>query len=84
LKKVIGLVIVSLLLTGCASDPLAEQFRAGDNKNYIAGDGTVTEFGIDQRASVQPWSGITESGAQLSSDSLDVRHVALKLLTLQR
>jgi thiol-disulfide isomerase/thioredoxin len=71
LKKVIGLVIVSLLLTGCASDPLAEQFRAGDNKNYIAGDGTVTEFAVDQRASVQPWSGITESGAQLSSDSLD-------------
>ena len=27
----------ALLLAGCASDPLAEQFREGSGKNYIAG-----------------------------------------------
>ena len=32
-----------LLLTGCTSDPLADQFREGSGKNYIAGDGTITE-----------------------------------------
>ncbi len=70
MKKVLGLVLSVALLSGCTSDPLADQFRAGDNKNYIAGDGTVTEFALEQRASVKPWSGITESGAQLTSDSL--------------
>lgn len=60
-----------LVLTGCsANDPLAEQFRAGDNKNYIAGDGTVTEFAIDQRPSVSSWGGITESGDYLDSTML--------------
>lgn len=60
-----------LVLTGCSSnDPLAEQFRAGDNKNYIAGDGTVTEFAIDQRPSVSTWGGITESGDYLDSTML--------------
>ena len=29
---------VTALLAACANDPLADQFRAGDNKNYIAGD----------------------------------------------
>jgi thiol-disulfide isomerase/thioredoxin len=71
LKKALGLVLSVALLSGCTSDPLADQFRAGDNKNYIAGDGTVTEFALDQRGSVKPWSGVTESGAKLTSDSLD-------------
>jgi thiol-disulfide isomerase/thioredoxin len=69
-KKSVALALAVLLLTGCTSDPLADQFRSGDNKNYIAGDGTVTEFALDQRQSITPWVGITESGSQLSSDSL--------------
>lgn len=69
-------IIVALLgstvlaLVGCTSDPLAEQFRSGDNKNYIAGDGTVTEFSETERPKPNPWSGETESGLQLSSDAL--------------
>lgn len=59
-----------LALAGCASDPLAEQFRSGDNKNYIAGDGTVTEFAIDERPVAGEWSGVTESGLQLESSAL--------------
>lgn len=70
MKKSIALALTILLLSGCTSDPLAEQFRSGDNKNYIAGDGTVTEFAVDQRQSINSWSGVTESGAQLSSESL--------------
>lgn len=71
MKKPIALALTALLLAGCASDPLADQFRSGDNKNYIAGDGTVTEFAVEQRQSINPWSGATESGAQLSSESLE-------------
>jgi len=37
-------VVLSFSLSACANDSLADQFRAGDNKNYIAGDGTVSEF----------------------------------------
>ena len=71
MKKSIALALTVLLLAGCTNDPLAEQFRSGDNKNYIAGDGTVTEFAVDQRQSINAWSGTTESGAQLSSEALD-------------
>ena len=61
----------ALSLVGCTTqDPLAEQYRAGDNKNYIAGDGTVTEFADDQRPGFEPWSGITESGFGLDSEAL--------------
>ena len=59
------------MLTGCAQDPLAEQFRSGDNKNYIAGDGTVTEFAVDQRPTFDNWEGVTESGAFLESEALE-------------
>lgn len=60
-----------LSLTACtANDPLAEQFREGDNKNYIAGDGTVTEFALDQRPQIGSWSGVTESGENISSEQL--------------
>jgi peroxiredoxin len=60
---------LALSLAGCTSDPLADQFRSGDSKNYIAGDGTVTEFAADQRPEFLPFSGETESGMQLSSDA---------------
>lgn len=60
------------LLAGCtANDPLAEQFRSGDNKNYIAGDGSVTEFAEANRKAPAAWSGITESGEAISSKQLN-------------
>ncbi|MCF8529296.1 MAG: TlpA family protein disulfide reductase [Aquiluna sp.] len=62
---------MALSLAACSSDPLAEQFRSGENKNYIAGDGTVTEFAIDTRPGFSAFSGITESGAQLDSSALE-------------
>jgi hypothetical protein len=48
----------SLSMTGCAKDSLADQFRQGDNKQYIAGDGTVTEFqNPADRKSGAAWAG---------------------------
>jgi thiol-disulfide isomerase/thioredoxin len=70
-KKTFAIAASLLLITGCTSDPLADQFRAGDNKNYIAGDGTVTEFAVQERPSFAPWSGVTESGARLDSSALE-------------
>jgi thiol-disulfide isomerase/thioredoxin len=59
-----------LSLSACANDPLANQFKAGDNKNYIAGDGSVAEFAEANRGEPIVWSGPTESGAMLKSEQL--------------
>lgn len=61
---------MALSLAACSSDPLAEQFRSGENKNYIAGDGTVTEFATESRPGFESFSGVTESGAVLDSSAL--------------
>lgn len=71
IKHLIAAVTVAGLLTGCtANDPLANQYKAGDNKNYIAGDGSVTEFAAESRGNAVKWSGTTESGQVISSDAL--------------
>jgi thiol-disulfide isomerase/thioredoxin len=72
-KKVAIALLLSVFVfssSGCATDPLAKQFREGDNKNYIAGDGTVTEFALGSRPIAADWSGVSESGDSLSSDQL--------------
>ena len=72
-KLLAALAIAALVLTtsACANDSLADQFRSGDNKNYIAGDGTVTEFALGSRPKAASWSGVTESGEALSSTQLE-------------
>ncbi|BDI21342.1 TlpA family protein disulfide reductase [Herbiconiux sp. L3-i23] len=57
----------ALLLAGCASDPLADQYREGSGKDYIAGDGTVETFGVDSRGEPVEFEGATESGDEFSS-----------------
>jgi thiol-disulfide isomerase/thioredoxin len=51
----VALAALTLGLSACAQqDALAEQARAGDNKNYVAGDGSVTEFApADRKSAVQ-------------------------------
>jgi thiol-disulfide isomerase/thioredoxin len=56
-------------LSACVSDPLADQFRNGDNKNYISGDGSVTEFNGTKSVG-EKWTSTTFDGQALSSDSL--------------
>jgi thiol-disulfide isomerase/thioredoxin len=72
-KLLAALAISALVLTtsACANDSLADQFRSGDNKNYIAGDGTVTEFALGSRPMAASWSGVTESGEAISSTQLE-------------
>ncbi len=61
-------LLASLSLTGCSSDPLAEQYREGSGKNYIAGDGSVTEIQPENRGEVIEFSGTTETGATVTSE----------------
>ena len=72
-KLLAALAISALVLTtsACANDSLVDQFRSGDNKNYIAGDGTVTEFALGSRPKAASWSGVTESGEEISSTQLE-------------
>ncbi|RFA16852.1 hypothetical protein B7R21_01710 [Subtercola boreus] len=55
------------VLAGCSSDPLAAQYRSGDSKQYIAGDGTVTEIPLADRAAPVSFTGTTETGASVDS-----------------
>ncbi|MFD4422297.1 TlpA family protein disulfide reductase [Agromyces sp. NPDC058484] len=57
----------ALLLTGCASDPLADQFREGSGKNYIAGDGTISVYAEGQRGEPITFDGETTGGARFDS-----------------
>ena len=67
--RVVAIAIAAtLLLAGCSSDPLAEQYKEGSNKGYIAGDGSVTEIPEAERGEAISFSGTTENGEELSSD----------------
>jgi thiol-disulfide isomerase/thioredoxin len=57
----------ALLLSGCTSDPLADQYREGSGKNYIAGDGTISEYAADQRGEPIAFSGETVEGEAFDS-----------------
>lgn len=68
--SMLGLGLVLLVgMTGCASDPLADQYRAGSGKNYIAGDGTITEIAPANRTAPITFSGTSETGVTLASTS---------------
>lgn len=71
LSGAIALAAASVLvLAGCSSDPLAEQYRAGDNKGYIAGDGTISEFPADERGEPVAFAGTTIEGDAIDSADL--------------
>lgn len=65
---VAGLVGIALALAGCTSnDFLAEGYRAGDGKGYIAGDGSVTEIPVAKRGDAVEFDGTIEDGSTISS-----------------
>lgn len=67
LAALIGAVTVAILLAGCSSDPLAEQYREGSGKGFIAGDGSWTEIPAEDRGAAVSWSGAIENGEPVSS-----------------
>jgi len=58
---------LALTIAGCANDPLAEQYRAGDNKGYIAADGRWQEIPEADRGEPVEFAGVTENGEKFSS-----------------
>lgn len=72
MKRIVAVVLsmgLALGMAGCANDPLAEQFRSGTNKNYISGDGSVTEF-QGERSVGEHWVAETFDGQVLDSKNL--------------
>lgn len=72
MKRLVAAVVAVGLtfgLSACASDPLADQFRTGDNKNYISGDGSVTEF-KGKLPVGKNWHAYTMDGQELYSEAL--------------
>lgn len=63
-------LVISLSACSSSNEKLAQQFKEGNNKTYIAGDGTVTEFAAADRGEPISWSGVTESGETLASQQL--------------
>lgn len=62
------LVAASMLLAGCANDPLAELYESGTEQGYISGDGSVKEIPVDERAAPISWEGLTDAGETVSSE----------------
>ncbi|RUR03351.1 TlpA family protein disulfide reductase [Labedella endophytica] len=58
----------ALLLSGCVNDPLAEQYREGDSKGFIAGDGSWTEIPLAERGDPIEFDGVDQNGDPVSSD----------------
>ncbi len=54
-----------LLLSGCASDPLAKTVNASDT-GYVAGDGATTSFAQADRGAAIEFSGADGHGEQIS------------------
>lgn len=63
-----GGAALAVALAACTSkDPLAEQANAGDNKNYIAGDGSVTEYGAADRKDPVEFTGTLFDGKKVDA-----------------
>ena len=68
-RTAVALVLAATLLTGCAADDsLAQQYREGDEKGYIAGDFQVVEIPEPERGDPVVFEGLTETGDTVTSD----------------
>ena len=63
----LSLTMISAL-AACSADPLADQYRAGDNKGFIAADGfEVVEIPVDERTEPIDFEGVLDSGGTTTS-----------------
>ncbi|WP_429590876.1 TlpA family protein disulfide reductase [Arthrobacter crystallopoietes] len=68
LLKMSAALVFALPLAACTvEDSLAQQANAGDNKNYIAGDGSVTEYDPGSRGEPVQLTGTLFDGSKVDS-----------------
>jgi peroxiredoxin len=68
-RSAAALLLAAAVLTGCAADDsLAQQYRSGNEKGYIAGDFQVVEIPETERGDPVVFKGVTETGDTVTSD----------------
>lgn len=67
-----ALFAAAIPLAACSAkeDPLAQQARAGNGKNYIAGDGSVQEYAAASRGKPLDLQGTTYDGKEVGPEQL--------------
>ena len=71
-----GLGVLGLALAGCAEeDSLARQANSGDQKGYIAGDGTVSEYPPGERGEPVQFRGTLFDGTTVSAEHVSTDRV---------
>ena len=68
-----AVVIGVLMLSGCTSNDVAEQYREGSGKNFVAGNGTITEVPASERGEPVEFSGTSDVGGNLASSDYEGR-----------
>lgn len=77
IRVALASAVVAVAVAGCTSNPLAKQYTAGDNKNYISGDGTVTEIKPADRGKSIEFTATTDEGKSISRKTYDGKVVVL-------
>ncbi|ANF32306.1 alkyl hydroperoxide reductase [Leifsonia xyli] len=63
-----AVIVAAFALSGCtANDSLANQYRSGNGQNYIAGDGTVSEYAAGNRGEPVSFTGKLQNGDTVTS-----------------
>jgi peroxiredoxin len=57
-----------LALSACSNDPLADQYRAGDNKGFVAGSFATVEIPAAERGDPVVFAGTLDTGEPVSSE----------------
>jgi peroxiredoxin len=64
----VALVIAgAVALAGCSNDPIADQYRAGDNKGFVAGDFATVEIPAADRGDPVVFQGTLDNGQAVSN-----------------
>lgn len=66
-RGAVVLAVAGLALTGCTSDPLAEQYGNRGAANYESSDGTILEIAPENRSPAPEYGGTTDGGVEISS-----------------
>ncbi len=66
-SAVLALLLVGGLAACTADNPLASQYKSGDNKGYVAGDFQTKEIGPADRGEPVVFTGTTDAGKKVSS-----------------
>ncbi|MGN7797736.1 TlpA family protein disulfide reductase [Leifsonia sp. 22587] len=68
LTSVAAAAVLVVTLAGCSNnEALAQQYKDGSGKNYVAGDGTITEIKPQNRAAPVAFAGTLEDGKPITS-----------------